>query len=1648
MAKKKYNNKDKARKFRAMRPAVGENYMYDFSQPSNSHSTHLGTTYEADGKFYVAPSITNNKAPYASSVYHPQSFREAMNAGEGIPFDTQAEASKFAEGSWKLPKYPRPSFEHGGETHDPPAYDPYAELSSVSDNTQVNNNAVFNSFFQTPEGMNWNPATQRLQENWDGTPQGGEVTPHNIIPELMFPFGKTVGLGLKGIRTYNAAKFTGTPGSMYRGIGTEGLKDLQKSRVLRPKQNISPIKVGAFDVAKDFNKIQKGVYASPSVETAKRYGQGVVAEIPEGAAKFMQRYKGTNWSQKTQDLLPVDNINVFKQNFFGKYKPVEFKHGGQVRRYTDGGLYNFSTIEPTTNIGNWAEDNGTNFAPQSPAPVSRRGGDLSKSEEHVTEMQGWYGDYINSPTYRERLERSGDYGSPEDMDEVTRLRYEALQNVTVGNDTNASHMNTKTSGMQLKPGDEEREGIIAHEVGHTVGGIYDDSTHEKPFSERSDHDKKSLSVNDIKSIEDRNTVYQNAPYISVGDENITGLNFIGGADTQYTSGDDIVTDRGTHDTNRGSVRRGTPSIEANQLSPTHYLGQEVPFATNTDVSRDPQDYDSTEEYVRANYSFPEGYEESSKEAEITRLVEAIDGNTSRDARILKAEKNYSASKKDVRNATDREDLSEDLAIQFQVENDLEYAQNYVVGSKSLKKKYRGMSLDEIPDGVDPDVDAYRKSLAVQNALHAAKKARNDERDSPIGDTRPRPYTPEGGNEAVIKRGGLHEIGASENYSDIVGMRKLLYDKYGKTPEEEVTLEEYNTLLKEYKKPTKGTNVSVPGRYSEQHTPEDAVWLLNNIAMEPTQDEGVTSAKYGGNMKKYKKGGPGSKMLPEVTVTPQMEALRNQGFDISDFPMVGFSKPEPYTGIAPDPSGMSIKQLLKLAKSFPAMMKYANKNYGSLAQIGDKVQDAYLNAKRIVDLGLSGYGKEKAALKEVDDLKDLMNQLDKAGDIIGPNRYKLMPDSKALKQGLDPDDPINLMRETLDEASFNKTLYEDALKLSKNPELKQYQIKELKKIADNSKVKLNNSNKELDNFLTGKYKSYEPLDDILLKAYTNPSAKGLQEFLPSNRNLQLNPLKQPRFQSQNKDLENLHNSFYGERITPGQSVILDQYVNPFKMNRYGGKNMKQYKKGGRPGLWDNIHAKRRRGEKMRKPGSEGAPTNAAFKNSQATYGGMLPEYGLGGFLKGALAGVVGKVPVVGGMLKEAINVDPNDKSSKIGGMIGGAGAMLFNPMGAAGAALDAVEGDEENSEIEEVAQDGGQFMPKVDYEAEDGEVIVGDVKVNRAYNGGTIKSYKGGGMHLLSGPKHSEGGIGIMQFGGDSSYVFSNSMDLKVPKEFGKFNTFADAAKSRSKSLEDIAEMRMGGESYDKRTADLMEPLAMVEFENLFNAQEDFKEQNNIGNPTRTAEFGASMSPDPNYPPLDGEDSGDGNDDGTGNNKSKLPWELYAANALPGLFNIGKGLFGTSPTMELEREEKQEYRDFTPLIDSYLDNQRRNLRFSKIGLEGSGASGSQIRMGYQNMYSGSQANTGQFFKDLNNQIEGSRLATDTSNQGVMARNQQRTLMEDQFAAENYAGNSFSKGLGQLINTGTNLYMDNLKSQNIGTQMYDMFGNFIGGKNKGR
>ncbi len=65
------------------------------------------------------------------------------------------------------------------------------------------------------------------------------------------------------------------------------------------------------------------------------------------------------------------------------------------------------------------------------------------------------------------------------------------------------------------------------------------------------------------------------------------------------------------------------------------------------------------------------------------------------------------------------------------------------------------------------------------------------------------------------------------------------------------------------------------------------------------------------------------------------------------------------------------------------------------------------------------------------------------------------------------------------------------------------------------------------------------------------------------------------------------------------------INPSKMPgakrkaRRDDTDFEQYAKGGATGLYANIHAKRARGGKMRKPGDPGAPTAEAFKQAAKT-----------------------------------------------------------------------------------------------------------------------------------------------------------------------------------------------------------------------------------------------------------------------------------------------------------------------------------------------------------------------------------------------------------------------------------------------------------------
>jgi hypothetical protein len=65
------------------------------------------------------------------------------------------------------------------------------------------------------------------------------------------------------------------------------------------------------------------------------------------------------------------------------------------------------------------------------------------------------------------------------------------------------------------------------------------------------------------------------------------------------------------------------------------------------------------------------------------------------------------------------------------------------------------------------------------------------------------------------------------------------------------------------------------------------------------------------------------------------------------------------------------------------------------------------------------------------------------------------------------------------------------------------------------------------------------------------------------------------------------------------------MNPSKMptaktaKRKDGDKFTEFAEGGKVGLYANINAKRKRGEKMRKPGAKGAPTAQAFIDSAKT-----------------------------------------------------------------------------------------------------------------------------------------------------------------------------------------------------------------------------------------------------------------------------------------------------------------------------------------------------------------------------------------------------------------------------------------------------------------
>jgi len=82
--------------------------------------------------------------------------------------------------------------------------------------------------------------------------------------------------------------------------------------------------------------------------------------------------------------------------------------------------------------------------------------------------------------------------------------------------------------------------------------------------------------------------------------------------------------------------------------------------------------------------------------------------------------------------------------------------------------------------------------------------------------------------------------------------------------------------------------------------------------------------------------------------------------------------------------------------------------------------------------------------------------------------------------------------------------------------------------------------------------------------------------------------------------------YSKPAPAVKKVERPNFVNPKDVKRYREEmqDIPELAKGGKVGLYDNIHAKRKRiaagsDEAMRKPGSRGAPTAKAFKQSKLT-----------------------------------------------------------------------------------------------------------------------------------------------------------------------------------------------------------------------------------------------------------------------------------------------------------------------------------------------------------------------------------------------------------------------------------------------------------------
>ena len=123
---------------------------------------------------------------------------------------------------------------------------------------------------------------------------------------------------LKNAYKLNPYAFKPTEGMMYRGLGKEGMEDALASGVFRANPNVEPVKLGRFDVTRQFSK----AYFSPKFNVADQYGKGYIAEVPRTASDWGKRYARTDWSQIAQRDIPITEGKVLQKHWLKGYKPI------------------------------------------------------------------------------------------------------------------------------------------------------------------------------------------------------------------------------------------------------------------------------------------------------------------------------------------------------------------------------------------------------------------------------------------------------------------------------------------------------------------------------------------------------------------------------------------------------------------------------------------------------------------------------------------------------------------------------------------------------------------------------------------------------------------------------------------------------------------------------------------------------------------------------------------------------------------------------------------------------------------------------------------------------------------------------------------------------------------------------------------------------------------------------------------------------------------------------------------------------------------------------------------------------------------------------------------------------------------------------